>query len=142
MGTGVFDTGREGVRREESRGGIMVTEDAYTHDKNRDCKRTDEVLDHYRRRALAAERTMHKLVRILREMYTVQARTDAEGGREVAAWYYLDQLEGAAEVHLTEYICPQCGQHYDDHDIADGKDAGDVLLCPRTKDRPPSSTTG
>jgi hypothetical protein len=32
-----------------------------------------------------------------------------------------------------EGVCPECHQPYADHDIANGKDAGDVLLCPRRR---------
>jgi hypothetical protein len=35
----------------------------YTHDKGRDCRRTDEVLDNYKRRALKAEREVLRLQR-------------------------------------------------------------------------------
>ena len=43
---------------------------------------------------------MDAVIEILREMYSVQARTDEEGGREVAAWHYLDALERALDVSL------------------------------------------
>jgi hypothetical protein len=39
---------------------------------------------------------------LLRSMYGVQARTDEDGGREVAAWYYLTDLEHALGVKLYE----------------------------------------
>jgi hypothetical protein len=35
----------------------------YTHDKGRDCRRTDEVLENYKRRAIEAEREVERLKR-------------------------------------------------------------------------------
>lgn len=45
---------------------------------------------------------MDEVIRILREMYETQFKTDDEGGREIAAWYYLDQLEAATGVNLFQ----------------------------------------
>jgi hypothetical protein len=73
----------------------------YHHDKNRSCERTDEVLEAYKHRALTAEGKLLEVIKILREMYEVQLKTDEEGGREVAAWYYLGQLEAATGAVLT-----------------------------------------
>lgn len=42
------------------------------------------------------------VVDILRAMYRTQYETDENGGREVAAWHYLDQLEAAAGATLFE----------------------------------------
>jgi len=43
-----------------------------------------------------------EVIRLLRQMYAVQYRTDEEGGREVAAWYYQDQLEEALGAQLLD----------------------------------------
>lgn len=45
---------------------------------------------------------MDEVIRLLRQMYAVQYRTDEEGGREVAAWYYQDQLEEALGAQLLD----------------------------------------
>jgi len=36
-----------------------------------------------------------EVVAVLRAMYATQYETDENGGREVAAWHYLDQLQAA-----------------------------------------------
>jgi hypothetical protein len=54
-----------------------------------------------------ADTVMDEVIRLLREMYAVQYRTDEEGGREVAAWYWQDQLEEALGVQLLDIDEPE-----------------------------------
>jgi hypothetical protein len=43
----------------------------------------------------------------LRTMFAQQWRTDEEGGREVAAWYWLDGLTAAAGAELFDEDDPE-----------------------------------
>lgn len=46
--------------------------------------------------------SLDEVITVLREMYATQAETDENGGREVAAWYYLDQLRAATGDELFD----------------------------------------
>ena len=48
----------------------------------------------------SAATAMNEVITILTNMYKQQAETDRDGGREIAAWYYLDQLERATRAVL------------------------------------------
>lgn len=45
---------------------------------------------------------INRVVEILRTMYRVQAEADLAGDREVACWYYKEDLENALGVPLWD----------------------------------------